>query len=103
MIQYHLTPSAKRDLVEIRDYYLEVAGVRVARRMVGELFEAFRFLVKFPDAGHRREDLAEERPIRFWTVRDYLILYQPATDPLLILMIVRGSRDVPALLSRRRL
>jgi hypothetical protein len=35
-----LMPAAKEDLVDIRDYYLEEAGYRVARRMVVEFIAA---------------------------------------------------------------
>jgi len=72
-----LMPVVKEDLADIRDYYCEEAGYRVARQMVVEFVEAFRFLARTPGAGHVRRDLAEERPILFWPMRDYLILYKP--------------------------
>jgi len=50
-----------------------------------------------------RQDLAEERPILFWPMRDYLVLYKPPTNPLQILSIFRDSRDIPALIGRRKL
>ncbi|MCC6366981.1 MAG: type II toxin-antitoxin system RelE/ParE family toxin [Bryobacterales bacterium] len=103
MSRYVLMPAAKEDLADIRDYYLQEAGWRVARQMVVEFVEAFRFLARTPSAGHVRQDLAQDRPILFWPMRDYLILYKPATHPLEILSIFRGSRDVPALIGRRRL
>jgi len=64
--------------------------------MLVEFVESFRFLASTPGAGHLRQDLAEERPILFWPMRDYLILYKPETNPLEILSIFRGSRDLPA-------
>jgi len=71
--------------------------------MLVEFVESFRFLVRTPGAGHKREDLAQDRPILFWPMRDYLILYKPSTDPLQILMIIRGSRDLPKIIGRRGL
>jgi len=65
MSRYVLMPAAKEDLADIRDYYLEEAGYRVARQMVVEFVESFRFLARNPGAGHVRQDLAEERPILF--------------------------------------
>jgi plasmid stabilization system protein ParE len=103
MSGYVLTPTAQRDLMQIRDYYLEAAGTRVARKMLAELVANFRLLARTPGAGHTREDLAENRPVLFWPMRDYLILYKPGTDPLQIVTILRGSRDVPAIVSRRQL
>ena len=73
-MSYIVVPVAQDDLVGLRDYYLEEAGLRVARQMLVEFVEAFRFLARTPGAGHKREDLAEDRPILFWAVRDYLIL-----------------------------
>jgi plasmid stabilization system protein ParE len=85
------------------DHYLEEAGYRVSRQMIVEFVEAFRFLARTPGAGHVRQDLAEERPILFWPLRGFLILYKPETNPLEILSILRGSRDVAALIVRRNL
>ena len=50
MSGYILTPVAQEDLVDIRDYYLDEAGYRVARQMLVEFVEAFRFLALTPGA-----------------------------------------------------
>ncbi len=103
MSKYELTAIAQRDLVSIRDYYLEEAGFRTARQMIVEFTQSFKMLARTPGAGHKREDLAEDRPILFWPLRDYLIIYKPATKPLQIITIVRGSQNVPAIIDYRRL
>lgn len=103
MSSYILAPVAQQDLADIREYYLEEAGYRVARQMMIELVEAFRFLARTPGAGHKRIDLAENRPILFWPMRDYLILYRPHTAPLQIVTVVRGSQDLPKIIGRRAL
>lgn len=43
MSSYVLLPAAKEDSAGIRDFYLEQAGYRVARQMVVEFQESFRF------------------------------------------------------------
>jgi plasmid stabilization system protein ParE len=96
-------PAAKEDLACIRNYYLKEAGTSVARQMAMDFLESFRFLARTPGAGHIRQDLAEERPILFWPMRDYLILYKRETNPLEILSVFRGSRDLPVLIGRRKL
>ena len=101
MSRYVLMPAAKEDLTAIREYYLEEAGYRVARQMMVEFVETFRFLARTPGAGHVRQDLAEERPILFWPIRNYLILYKSGTKPLEILSIFRASRDIAALIGHR--
>src|SRR5262249_5481092 len=103
MSGYILTPTAQGDLVQIRDYYLETAGQRVARQMLVEFVQAFRFLSRNPGAGHKRQDLAENRPVLFWPMRDYLVIYKRDITPLEIVTIARGDRDIPTILGRRGL
>ena len=103
MSRYILAPFAQEDLVNIRDYYLEEAGSRVARQMLAEFVEAFRFLARNPRIGHPRNDLAGDRPVLFWRVREYLVVYKAETKPLEIVTIVRGSRDIPNVIGKRRI
>jgi len=46
-----------------------------------------------PGMGHSREDLTA-RAVRFWAVHSFLIVYRPDTEPLQILRVVSGWRDV---------
>ena len=48
MSRYVLTPTAQEDLAAIREYYVEEAGARIARQMLAECVEAFRFLARTP-------------------------------------------------------
>ena len=50
--------------------------------------------------GHKREELAEDRPVLFWPVRDYLVIYRRIHKPIEIVRVVRGSRDISALFRR---
>jgi plasmid stabilization system protein ParE len=99
--RYTLSGIAQQDLVEIRDYYLAHGSPRAARKMLVEFVAAFRLIGKTPGIGHERKDLAEGRPVLFWPVRDYLIIYRADRKPIEIVTVVRGSRDVPALLESR--
>ena len=101
--RYILAPTAQEDLVAIRDYYLREAGFRIARRMLVEFVEAFRTIARTPGIGHRREDLAQLRPVLFWPMKDYLIVYRAGTSPVEVVMIVHGNRDVARVISRRQL
>ncbi len=47
--------------------------------------------------GHFRGDLVAN-PLRFWRVRDYLIIYRSEKKPLEIVRVLHGKRDVQALL-----
>jgi toxin ParE1/3/4 len=101
MSRYVLAPAAQEDMVAIRDYYLREAGYRIARQMLVEFTKAFQTIARTPGIGHQREDLAGDRSVLFWSMRDYLIVYRAATKPVEIVTIVRGSRDVAVILRRR--
>lgn len=94
--RYVLTPAAEVDLSEIVDF-IRRDSPGAARRILGELRAAMQRLAAMPQMGHVREDLVEE-PVRFWPVRSYLIIYRPEAEPLEIVRILHGARDVRSIL-----
>ncbi len=95
---YVLSPVACQDLTEIWDYYaMKIGNVDLADRIRNELFQAFDDLVKTPGMGHYRSDLSAE-PLRFWRVRDYLVIYRCEKRPLQIVRVLHGKRDVEIIL-----
>jgi hypothetical protein len=58
--------------------------------------EAIGGLVAFPHQGHKRPDLTT-RPLRFQSVRDYLIAYAPEEKPLLVIAVLHGRRSPQAI------
>ncbi len=100
MANYVLSRPAQEDLVAIRDYYLEAGGAALARRMLREFIETFRWLSDHPQAGHPRKDLAGNRDVLFWGRRSYPVVYRDAA-PLEIVMVVHAARDVESLLTDR--
>ncbi|HEV7403526.1 MAG TPA: type II toxin-antitoxin system RelE/ParE family toxin [Chthoniobacteraceae bacterium] len=98
MDDFILAPAARDDLHEIWDYYAsEIGNVDVADRLRDELFTAFAKLARTPGIGHFRSDLAAE-PLRFWQVRQYLIIYRSQRRPIEIARVLYVKRDVQALL-----
>ena len=100
MKRHILSPEAKQDIRDIRKYYLEKADSRIARRVLEEIDRACRFLAEVPGAGHSRQDLTDD-PVKFWQVFSYLIVYDPAAQPLGIVRVLHSSRDVASVLRRR--
>jgi plasmid stabilization system protein ParE len=98
--RFVLTPAAQEDLREISEF-IGQESPRAAQRMRTELREAMRRLAEMPGIGHLRDDLADEA-LRFWSVHSYVIVYRPETDPLQVLRVLHGSRDVGAVLERER-
>ncbi len=103
MSGFVLHPEALTDLDEIWEY-IAADNPGAADGVLEEIFEAIRALVPFPQQGHRRSDLAS-RPLRFHSVRDFLIAYAPDEKPMLVLAILHGRRNprvIAALLRERK-
>jgi toxin ParE1/3/4 len=97
--QFRLSPEAKADLTEIRDYLADQGGRRLARYVLKEMGEAFRLLASNPEIGHYREDLTP-LPVKFWPVFSYLIVYDPVTQPIGVARVLHGKREIDAILKR---
>ena len=96
MKRFRLSREAAANIREIWEFIAE-DNVSAAGRVRQELYDAIRDLVKMPGKGHTREDLTD-KPVRFWPVRSYLIVYRPDTKPMEIVAVIHGARDIPSLL-----
>ena len=92
MSEFELHPQAVTDVEEIWDYIAQ-DNLAAADRLVDEIFAAFAGLAAMPEKGYIRKDLTN-KPVRFWLVRHYLIVYQPRSTPLRILAVIHGARNV---------
>ena len=99
MTLYILAPEALQDLQGLWDY-IATENLDAADRVIDTLFAAFERLAAMPGLGHRREDLTD-RPLRFWTVDVYLVIYRAEQTPIEIVAVTRGRRDIPRLLQHR--
>jgi plasmid stabilization system protein ParE len=94
--RYQLTEAAQRNVDEIGAFIAE-DSIEAALKVYGALEEAFERLAENPGIGHTRPDLTD-RPVKFWSVFSYLVVYDPATVPLTVLAVLHGARDVEQLL-----
>jgi toxin ParE1/3/4 len=99
MTTFRLSPEASQDLTEIHEYIAQ-DNVDAADRVREELLGAMRRLAEMPGKGHRRMDLTR-RPVLFWTVRSYQIIYAPGTQPLRIAAVLHGKRNIGRILRER--
>jgi plasmid stabilization system protein ParE len=100
---FDLHPGAASDITNIWEFIAE-DNLPAAQRIREEILAAIRSLVRFPHQGHRRTDLTS-RPLRFQTVRNYLIVYAPDEIPLLVIAVVDGRRNprvIAAILRERK-
>jgi antitoxin ParD1/3/4/toxin ParE1/3/4 len=96
--RFILAAAARADLREISDHIRQDSPA-AAKRVRDELRAAMRRLAEMPGLGHRREDLAAIDPaLRFSSVYSYLIIYRTETDPLEIVRVLHGARDIRRIL-----
>jgi plasmid stabilization system protein ParE len=84
-------PQARVQMEEIVAYIAR-DSTDVADKVFAAFLEAFELLARNPGLGHTRWDLTR-RPLKFWSVYSYLVAYDPATTPLEIVAVFRGSRQ----------
>jgi antitoxin ParD1/3/4/toxin ParE1/3/4 len=93
MKPWRLTAAAEDDLFDIWAY-IAADNLEAADRVEGEILDACERVAGQPGLGHYRRDLTD-KPVRFYAVRGtYLVVYDPATEPLEVIRILHGARDV---------
>lgn len=96
MAEFFYSPAARSDLFEIWEYIAR-DNLDAADRVEQEIREAVLMLAKQPELGHWRPDLTS-KPVRFWRVYSYLVVYDPTSRPLEVVRILSGYRDITELL-----
>jgi plasmid stabilization system protein ParE len=102
MSGFVLHPEAFTDLEEIWEY-IAADSLDAADRIRDEIFEAIHSLVDFPYTGHSRPDLTA-RPLRFQSLRDYVLAYAADEKPLAVIAVLHGRRNprvIAAILHKR--
>lgn len=94
------SPQADSDLDSIWYYVASESGsVEVADRLIDSLTGRFFLLANYPNIGRRRDD--DLRPgLRSLSVGEYIIIYRQQDEDVLILRVLRGSRNIEALFGR---
>jgi toxin ParE1/3/4 len=103
---HRVAPEAEAELDNIWYYVAkDSGGVEIADRLIDSISARFYLLAGLPHVGRRRdEDL--RAGLRSFPVGEYVIIYPPSTSSstrlegkdALILHVLRGSRDIEALL-----
>jgi len=91
MSGFVLHPEAYTDLDDIWEY-IAADNLDAADRVREEIYETIRSLVAFPRQGHSRPDLTS-RPLRFHSLRDYVIAYAADEKPLAVIAVLHGHRS----------
>jgi len=97
MKRWSFSPEANADLAEAWIYWFLEADAALADRIESEIYEASDLLAEQPMMGHLKPDWTS-RPVRFWLVESYWIVYRAETVPLEIVRVLHTSRDIPPLI-----
>ncbi len=95
---HRVAPQAEAELDELWHYVATESGsIEIADRLLNSLTERFFLLARYPRIGRRRDE--ELRPgLRSFPVGQYIVIYRIDGEDVLILHVIRGSRDIKTLL-----
>lgn len=99
---YRVTDQALADLDAIRAYIEhEMQNPQAAEVVENYLFEAFERIARNPRmcGGRARPDITA-KPIKFLTVRKYMVIYDDRSEPITIIAVAGGRQDLPGILSK---
>ncbi|HZL27749.1 MAG TPA: type II toxin-antitoxin system RelE/ParE family toxin [Acidobacteriaceae bacterium] len=97
---YRLTHEALDDIDALTYNIAEHSGWDRSMRVEAQLFAAFDEIARTPGIGHLRLDLIPA-DIYVHLSDPYLILHRRDTQPVVILAVLHGSRDVAAIMQKR--
>jgi toxin ParE1/3/4 len=90
------TEDADADLHDIWYYVaLRSGSLEIADRLIDSITERFLLLASQPNLGRARPDLNTD--LRSFPVSEYVIIYRIEDDDVVILRVLRGSRNIEAL------
>ncbi len=97
-LRFKLSPVAKRDILDITDYYIEISP-SLAERFVDELDSTLYGLCFQPGVGSRRySHFLEDHSLRMWQLDrfPFLLFYRIDGQVLDVLRVLHERRDVSA-------
>ena len=97
MAGYNLVKDAEIDIDSILDYIAD-DSIESALKVQERFLEVFRMIADNPEAGHFREDLTS-RPVRFFPVYSYMVVYLAGTDPVEIVRVLGMAQDAESILN----
>ncbi len=95
---HRIAREAESELDEIWYFVAVQSGsVGIADRLIESIADRFLLLSRYPEIGRSRDhDL--RRGLRSFVVGEYVIFYRIEGGDVLILHVIRGSRDIESLL-----
>lgn len=92
MLNYHLTPDAQTDLIEIRQFTVKQWGETQSKKYLSDLRQTIRLLAETPSLGKSRPDVGTE-VLSFPHVSH--VIYYVVHERQLVIFGVLHKRMVP--------
>ena len=94
-----LTPSARDDLREIL-HDLAEDSPDAAHHLRERFYDGFLTLGRSPGIGHYHDELLK-RKYRFWNLYPYVVVYAWEANPIQVVSVIHGVRDLATILALR--
>ena len=101
MKRYRLSSTAQADFEEAAEFWRS-KSIAAEERWEARLLDALQHIADWPDSGYTRTVIDTSPSTRFWTVEDYIIMYDSSAEPIFVLSILHGARDIPHVIKERR-
>ena len=89
------------DLLEIGRFIADRSGsIDTALQFLNQIDEKCAQYARQPEMGDIRPDLGKN--IRLFPVGNYVVIYQPLSDGIIVLMVTRGNRNIPRVFAQRQ-
>lgn len=99
--RYLLTPSARRHLREARAWSRARWDDNLTRVYFADLHNAANDLARNYASYRSREELSGGTGLRLYPVREHFLVFEPlGEDRIIIVAVLRQSRDIPAVLRK---
>lgn len=96
MIGHLRSPQAEADLDSIWYYIATRSGsIEIADRLIDSITDRFFLLANHPNIGRARDNLRSG--LRSFPAGEYVIIYRIEGNDVLVLRVLRGSRNIEAL------
>ena len=100
MIKFYISPQAKSDIEEIKEYItIELDNPIAALNVVSKIMKSMKQLIEFPDMGALLSSVIEiPTNYRFLVSGNYLVFYRHERDSLYVVRVLYGRRDYISIL-----
>ena len=100
---YILSKTAESDFRSARDWSLKRWGKSITQQYFKDLHEGAESIAKNHFSLADGVDITGSKELLVWPIREHYVVYMPSQDnKIIIVALIRQSRDVPSILGKNR-